>query len=85
MDLNNVVFELDGESGNFAWYVKRYIDKQVEEKFTFHQHTQPAILLERVFECVGKTKLKGYYFGSLLRDIRAIENEYNRAKQQAGA
>ena len=34
MNINNTVWELDGESGNFSWFVKRYIEQLVEEKFT---------------------------------------------------
>jgi hypothetical protein len=33
MNLNNTVWKLDGQSGNFGWFVRRYIEKLMKEKF----------------------------------------------------
>lgn len=45
MNLNDTVWELDGASGNFSWFVKRYIEKLVEEKFTSTNIARKEILL----------------------------------------
>ena len=50
MDIQDIVWGLDGENGNFSWFVKKYLEKLVKEKFESLGTVEPKLPIERDFE-----------------------------------